>query len=88
MYHFDENVDIRSYCGKCCPGSRVPPHRPPHTDPGGEGVHLDTRYTGIPRDPSRKRRSCGRLRRKKKKEKKRTEPELSVKRLILNTSSL
>lgn len=54
---------IDSYCGKCCPGRRAPPHRPPHTDPGGEGAHLDTRYTGILRDPNRRCRSCGRLRR-------------------------
>lgn len=48
-------------CGRCCLGSRVPPRRPPHTVPGEEGAQLDTRYTGIQRDPSRKHRSCGRL---------------------------
>lgn len=58
--------DMSPHCGRCCPGCRVPPHRPPHTGLGGEGAHLDTRYTGIPKDPNRKHRSCGRLGRSRK----------------------
>lgn len=48
-------------CGRWCPGSKVLPHRPPHTDPGEEDAHLGTGYTGTQRDPNRKSRSCGRL---------------------------
>lgn len=53
--------ETSSYCGRCCPERRDPPRRPPHTGPGGGGAHLDTRCTGIPTAPSRRRRSCGRL---------------------------
>lgn len=59
-----QNRDKRetgSYCGRCCPERRDPPRRPPHTGPGGGGAHPDTRCTGIPTAPNRRRRSCGRL---------------------------
>lgn len=58
--------ETSSHCGRCCREGRDPPHRPPHTGPGAGGAHLDTRSTGIPRVPSRRRRSCGRLRRKRR----------------------
>lgn len=50
-----------SHCGMC-PERTAPPRRPPHTDPGAGGVHWDRRCTGTPMDPSRRCRSCGRLR--------------------------
>lgn len=49
------------YCGTCGPGSRAPPHMSPHTGPGAGGAHQDRKCTGIPRDPSTRRRCCGRL---------------------------
>lgn len=63
-HSLSQNKDKRetsSYCGRCCPERRDPPRRPPHTGPGGGGAHLDTRCTGIPTAPNRRRRSCGRL---------------------------
>lgn len=52
-----------AYCGRCRPGSRAPPRRPPRTGPGGEAARRDTPGTAMPRSPNRRRRSCGRLRR-------------------------
>lgn len=52
----------RSHCGRCCPERTDPPRTPPHTDPGAGGAHPDRRCTGRRTDPSRRRRSCGRLR--------------------------
>lgn len=69
----DDKREMSSYCGRCCPERRDPPRRPPHTGPGGGGAHLDTRCTGIPTAPNRRRRSCGRLGGQRVQKKKKTE---------------
>lgn len=56
------NLGGDPHCGRRCPEGRGPPRRPPHTGPGGAEAQMDMRCTGTPRGPSRRRKSCGRLR--------------------------
>lgn len=54
-------MKMNPHCGRCCPEGIDPPHRTPHTGPGGAEVQTGRRYTGKLSDPSMKHMSCDRL---------------------------